>query len=505
MPTLFTRKHTLHGKERRSSLAVFATLSLLVTLCSPHGTAAEQDEWWFDVEVIVFKRNIEFQNIAEKFPLSEPTVVTRPYVDLLIPYIKPDFDFLTSSMPFCRQSEQQQQESQQLKNLQSLNTVTYGKTDSSNTDLRSDNVNPAKVAIERIVEVQSERLVELNPDSGKDDDNMPVIDRLLSVYDKTLVLSPLLLEQPFIDWQLPMQLPCTYQNPNKLLVNPFEPAELENFVASIPVQVNGQEGSNVRQPHLLPQSALLLSSLFEDINRQGELNPILHLGWRQPVLFGKNRAAKFRLFAGNNYADTYSSSGDILATTPKPSTDEIVDKYPVEFDTSVQQTTGTVQDSLFAKIYQALADPSPIVIAKEQEYAPAAASSAKKVNQLWQLDGELKVYLQNVGRTPYLHIDSDLEYRIPIFVENKASVLADSNIGLAPASQTLAIESDAALVADSSGQPNYLQSVKFSQLRRVISKQLHYFDHPLFGMVVHIKRHKWPELEATNNPQNTEN
>jgi hypothetical protein len=29
----------------------------------------------------------------------------------------------------------------------------------------------------------------------------------------------------------------------------------------------------------------------------------------------------------------------------------------------------------------------------------------------------------------------------------------------------------------------------------VISKQVHYFDHPLFGMIVRINRHRWPEPE----------
>jgi hypothetical protein len=44
-----------------------------------------------------------------------------------------------------------------------------------------------------------------------------------------------------------------------------------------------------------------------------------------------------------------------------------------------------------------------------------------------------------------------------------------------------------------SREPNVIQNVKFTQFKRVISKQLHYFDHPLFGMVVHITRYNWPE------------
>ena len=66
-----------------------------------------------------------------------------------------------------------------------------------------------------------------------------------------------------------------------------------------------------------------------------------------------------------------------------------------------------------------------------------------------------------------IHIDSKLFYRQPIPVDANAS--ADT-------------------------QPEYeLVAVPFHQMRRVISKQLHYFDHPLFGMVVKIRRFKTPE------------
>lgn len=492
MPTLFTCKHARKAPKGQPSLAVFATLSLLAVLCSPYSVAKAQDDWWFDVEVIVFKRNIELQHIAEKFPLSEPNTVSQPYVDLLTPYIKPDLDILTASMPFCRQSDQRQQVAEQLKTLQSLKVIAYEKADTQEFVPASDAASQLDQPIAR------------NPDSN--DDERPVFETLLSVYNETLGLSQPIFDAPFIEWQLPAELPCTYQQPDRLLGNPFEPSALESFVARVAVQINGQERSNARYPHLLPQSALLLSSLFKDINRQKGLSPMLHLAWRQPVLFGRDKAAKFRLFAGNNYAKTYSASGDILATTT-PSADEDVDKYPAELEPSGQQTTGFEQDDLFARIYAALAEPSPIVISKDVEDSSPRANSAKKVNELWQLDGEFKVYLQYVGRTPYLHIDSDLDYRIPIFVENKPYVLGDSIVGLAPVNDRLAAESDAVLVGDTPSQPNYLQSVNFNQLRRVISKQLHYFDHPLFGMVVHIKRYKWPEpeTEVANSQQATEN
>ncbi|MFT5312442.1 MAG: hypothetical protein ACI8Z9_000920 [Paraglaciecola sp.] len=513
MPTLFNCKQTRQGRNSQPNVAGLTMLTLLTVLCSPYLTAEEQDDWWFDVEVIVFERNIALQDIAETFPMREPSTVSPPYVDLLTPYIKPDVDFLRASMPFCRQADQQQRDSQQLKIFQSLKIVAYEKADTQ--DAATSNVGSLiDPPVETRFEATAERAVEPSagsfadptvegiPDPDIDNEDIRPIERLLSIYDKTLALSPPMSEIPFIDWQLPSELLCTYQQPDALLRNPFEPPapEPERFVPSVPLQISGQERFNDRHPHLLPQSALLLSALFKDINRQRQLSPLLHLGWRQPVLFGRNKAAKFRLFAGNNYAKTYSASGEHLpvATTARPSGEEILDKYLADPLSPGELITSPAQDGLFTRISAALADPSPIAIANNGKDPALSPNMAKKVNELWQLDGEFKVYLQYVGRTPYLHIDSDLEYRLPLFVKNKPPVSGDSPVGLASENVSLATQDDKARGEG----PNYLQSVKFNQLRRVISKQLHYFDHPLFGMVVQINRYKWPEPEIVTDTLN---
>ena len=87
-----------------------------------------------------------------------------------------------------------------------------------------------------------------------------------------------------------------------------------------------------------------------------------------------------------------------------------------------------------------------------------------------------------------MHIDSNLDFRQPIFDPKKTQPIAYSSN---------ARSEQGAIVANqqqpSSLQPNYLQSAQFNQLRRVISKQVHYFDHPLFGMIVRINRYRWPE------------
>ena len=499
MPIFFTYNHTPKVLKGKSSLTVFTALTLLAALCSPSVAADEPDDWWFDVEVIVFKRNIELQEVAETFPRTEATIVSQPYVDLLTPYITPNLDFLTASMPLCRQSEQARQDSQQLKTLQTLNQVAFEKAEmrkAATTGAGSLIDTPVEatfeptfgLTIKPTAEPIAEPTVEGNPDSSNDEDDIPAIERLLSVYDETLALSPPNVKTPFIDWHLPAAIPCTYQQPDRLLQNPFEAPAPEPFIAKVPVQFNGQERTHPHHPHLLSQSALRLSPLYRDIKRQRELSPILHLAWRQSVLFGRDKAVKFRLFAGNNYANKYSQSGELLPPPPPPKADERLDIYSADLEPSGEPSTSPAQDVLFDKIYAALADPSPIAVTDEVADPDLTAIALKKVKELWQLDGEFKVYLQHVGTTPYLHIDSELDYRIPVVVENKPSVSGDTLVDLAPV--------NADLGGDTARQTSYLQSVKFKQLRRVISTQLHYFDHPLFGMVVQINRYKRPEPES---------
>ena len=74
------------------------------------------------------------------------------------------------------------------------------------------------------------------------------------------------------------------------------------------------------------------------------------------------------------------------------------------------------------RIAAALADDTPINFLKtewltEHQTTKTAPSTLK---ELWRLDGGITVYLRNVGRVPYLHIDSNLDIRQPIYDPNKA-------------------------------------------------------------------------------------
>ncbi|MDP5211665.1 CsiV family protein [Pseudoalteromonas tunicata] len=73
----------------------------------------------------------------------------------------------------------------------------------------------------------------------------------------------------------------------------------------------------------------------------------------------------------------------------------------------------------------------------------------KKEQSTWQLDGTIKLYVQH-----YLFIDAEFNFR------------------------------------DEDGQLLQLNNALFQQFRRVYSGDVHYLDHPKFGMIIQIRRFK---------------
>ena len=88
-----------------------------------------------------------------------------------------------------------------------------------------------------------------------------------------------------------------------------------------------------------------------------------------------------------------------------------------------------------------------------------------KPSQPWTLDGLFRVHLNH-----YLYITADFNL-----------------LNLTPKQQEqkkLAINELSAL-----------KSIRFNQNRRVISGEIHYFDHPYIGMIVQIRKYQRPEPE----------
>lgn len=455
MPQFPTHPYPTNFTAGRFTRLVFPTLLIMsAALCATSQAYAQNNDWWFDVEVVIFKRNIDVNTISEKFAHTAPKFAPHNAMDLLSDYIQPNLDYLNAGLAVCSQGEDPKQAKTPASDLQLENSVFE-----LNKNMALDDT--------LLTSPMAGRLTRVKPD--KIDEELSIANHTASIADTG---------QP-IHWQLPTQLPCIFAQERVLLRGPYDRPIASPMAKRVPREIDGVLWPERLSPYLLPKENAELEGLLSRIAGQRELSPILHLTWRQPVVFGRSKAIPMKLIAGGNYADEFSQSG-----WRKPA--KLSNTHDLAPLTSGQEpnTTGALAPrDLFTEIELALQDTTPINLDKldtpvallvDDEGAISPQTFAPVVEKpLWQLEGDMKVYLQNVGSTPYLHIDSDLDFRVPITREQQGSTGESQN--------------------------DFLQSYNFNQLRRVISTQLHYFDHPLFGMVVQIRRYERPapaELET---------
>jgi len=511
--------------------SIFAALLTVSVFAQP--TYAVDQQWWFDVEVILFERNAEVTNLSEKFKqsiLEEPASNT---LDLLTPYLKPDLSYLRAGLPYCRASNRLKVQTQyeqdfafplpKVKKNESYSPQTDDQSKQTPQNKQVLTVDPDNIAEEnfQFQDATTDKFVKLYEtlSLAQTTDNEDVKSAGIKSTAKSILIRPSI-QVEFIEWQMPSEFLCAYAEQIDAsfasiiwLQDELSSTSTINKIKLIPQIINGNEWQQNRGSFLLSTSTMYMTELYEKIKRQRDITPILHINWRQEVKFGRENAQTFRLFAGENFAEKFDANGlplindtDSLFDTLNKSTDELyIPEQVLEGLTPEQQahlvsingtTSEAVTEDLFARIDAALADDTPINFLKtewltEHQTTKTAPSTLK---ELWRLDGGITIYLRNVGRIPYLHIDSNLDIRQPIYDPNKALSLEGLSTNLSE---------QGAIVVNPFQRPNFLQSVNFNQLRRVISKQVHYFDHPLFGMIVRINRHRWPEPELETDTINS--
>lgn len=525
----------------------FLTINLSLSpsvLAQPADTLAQQ--WWFDVEVILFERNLDAVNISEKFKQSQFEQSTNDYLDLLTPYLTPDLSYLRAGLPYCRASNRQAvkkqyeqgfalplsvvktnesslQQEQQLahRQQQTHQVLTVRPDDLSAVDFENkvsttsilahskDNISLAQTAAPK--DVISSNLRQVN--SG----NLEQQTHTAQAPKISLISPPINVE--FIEWQIPSELLCAYAeqiDPSlaslDLLHNDAPNPQPKNNMMRVPEIINGIEWQQKRSAFLLPTSNMQMSDLYQKIKKQRDITPLLHINWRQEVKFGRDNGQAFRLFAGDNFVAEFDANGLPLIGDPNNLFDSLnqpADEFYMPKEELAQLTpqqqqsllagingagSEAVTENLFARITNALADNTPFSIdqinqTEHKTIQHIDNNVAAIPKDLWKLDGTINVYLRNVGRVPYLHIDSNLDFRLPVINQIKEQQPGDLSTNSAN-QQTIMQD----VIVDQIQAPNFLQRANFNQLRRVISRQVHYFDHPLFGMVVSINRYRWPEV-----------
>ncbi|MCV2885193.1 peptidoglycan binding protein CsiV [Aestuariibacter sp. AA17] len=413
-------------------------------------------DWWFEIEVIMFKRDITPELVNEQFTPNYQRYSAD--FDLIGQFLNPDITTLIEGIPVCYADEP---------------AFSFISDFSFHHDIAARHVTLDALWSNKAWQSSDTPMTDLDlyllgiVDAVKMASNAS--HNQVHVNNKHNALAP----QPIKSVVLPNSLYCKFDNevfawPNQ------KPNAVSSFASSVPKIVDGIAKPFSGAPYLIPAKALKLKRLARDINRQRNVSELLHLGWRQHVPFGQSKAPALRLIAGENFAKRFDSTGQFIS---------LDNEQLIEDDNQPTAISSDLFDTLNAQLDNNQDIDHNTILAMLNQVEKPDDERGVQLNELWQLDGFIKVFLRRIRNVPYLHIDSEMAYRVPVISDDNLNKINNS---------------------DTPVEPDLLKSYEFKQLRRVISKQIHYFDHPLFGMVVQIRRHTPPQPEDQLTSNNVE-
>ncbi|WP_420935777.1 CsiV family protein [Alteromonas sp. A081] len=566
---------------RRCTLAALLTACIGVPLMA---NAADSDDWWFDIEVIAFKRNKALTELEEQFNLAESFAVPQSEADVISAVIMPDIRFIKQNLATCDINGLPKKKPlptwpENLSLLVPAHDTDF--TALSNSDLLNE---PSEIndlhSIESAESLESTGSAfnedafdkdTLNESAKVDDstalENSSKIseddksgDVESTIYEDTDFETTYLKGNDFeenrersesngnasapsletiisywidVNWtdffgahseptvSTPQFTYCETEKP-WLSVNQlpngivWERNSVDNSMPApeqLPVVIEGNDWPLASKSHLLSSDMQELTAISRQIRANRELERLLHVAWRQPVKFGKNKAFNVRLFGGTNFASRFNNDGEHIQDKRAAVTDTVNTAQEATANVlNEDEQTAIVSDAFFTSLEQRLSQPEPVSLKMLQRVGTENDLSNETTNDnsafrepIWEIDGRIKVFLKYINRVPYLHIDSELFYRHQVptqyFSSEDVSVaLASTGSGesLDEVGETSAIENGLSQT-DVKTVEYQLVSIPLAEQRRVISKQLHYFDHPLYGFIVQIRRYERP-LQAA--PQN---
>jgi len=495
------------------SVRFFSSLyiSLLCACASSSVTATQTDkpERWFEIEVILFKQLSDKKLLKEQFPdnISSTNLPQyKKHIDILTPYLQPKLSGIKQFIPLCGEKDAQQVF---LESLQKVDTpfpdiikkiehvdsftmpefstekhITLQQEHKTTNITRStpeldSNSKLSNVTTEKAELKASQHLLDNNKGSGVEQSKF-VFD-----FQEEALASPLFSTQNI----------CIITR--KDIEQLFTDGQLTNFqldafdVEALPTKLNASGAHISNTPYLIANESLQLAGIKQRLQWSKEFKPLLHFGWRQ-VGVTRDKATPIKLFAGKHLNSQYqqalndyqSALNDaILAEQLTFQHLNNVEQHEVDSATvqieqkkqsnnnyaeiKQQQLTQLFNDlkniesadinSLIGDIeLQTFDELTTINEASVNEYKQLnVGSPPKEPLQPWFLDGFFKVHLDH-----YLYITADFN------VLGQSLVKSTNN------------DSDKVDV----------RVINFSQNKRVITGEIHYFDHPYIGMIVQIRR-----------------
>lgn len=223
-----------------------------------------------------------------------------------------------------------------------------------------------------------------------------------------------------------------------------------------------------------------LVTAYQKIRTRRNVKILHYSSWLQP--FPPNSPTQhFRLIGGKDYGDEFSLVGlPISSAEPQTVIGETTEQAPLI--TAKTDDKDAYANSEMNSDQEKELEPSPLTTVLEQP-------EIQSISHLWELDGWLTLY-----RKRYLHVELNLQLREPAEreVDIIHDMMPDTEDPLADTTRGLNWQFQWDELTTSEDQPKTTEKVTFlrgytiQQQRRLRSKELHYFDHPLAGVLILI-------------------
>lgn len=520
----------------------------IVLICSLFFSfsAMSASKWlgdWFEVEVILLSQLDDKSKLKEIFPDQALLLSRKKSLDLLSDYLHPDITLLKQQLPYCHEDIKQQTlleqatvwpEFHKIYSLEQLEILL-------NEELALKALEKQNLYVEGFfedeVEVEVDQVAQQTPPINNEEDD-DFFDRIQTKQEKQLTSNERQTTDNFIQDEIDNnQLNAEIQlieeaSPEYLSITPeqetlvkqaeqaFHPIQFnysttmlpadgeklctisrENYKAlsvdynrfsyhgfsvdKMPIRINATEDVFSQHPYLISSDGLKLKDIVKKLRLSKNFRPLLHLGWRQPV-FESADSTPIRLYAGDNlqhhFKNAFAQFQDEqhiaqqqeLALKAAINNGSFDNKQNIEENTPAQ-LLALQKKQRIKQILTSINNNTDVdaVLNELNQHQPTSITSMNDELTLsppiapiqpWFIEGLLDVYL--IGN--YLNVSADFNML---------------NLTLAE-QESLKLKPDAEVV---------VKAINLKQNRRMISNEVHYFDHPYMGIIIQIRRHKRPE------------
>ncbi|WP_114325952.1 CsiV family protein [Candidatus Colwellia aromaticivorans] len=469
-------------------------------------TQTEAPERWFEVEVILFKQISDKKVLKEQFPdrvSSTNLPQYKKYFDLLTPYLQPNLTRIKQFTPRCDENEVQHTFIDSLpriktpfpdaiKAIEHIDSFKMSEFTTENkavdqqgaqkTDITANDAELETVIIKNDAQKTPESILENN------DDSLTIAQhRELAFNLQKELASPLFSTQNI----------CVISR--KDIENLFTDEQLANFqlnafdIETLPVQLNASGVHISDNPYLIANESLLLADIKQRLQWSKEFKPLLHLGWRQ-IGVTRDKAIPIKLFAGKHLDYQYqqaSNEHQSALDAAKQAEQLILQQLAFQQSGNVEQQEidgstaqieqnknnyAEIKQQQLMQVFNELETIDSVNInnligdLERQEFEELIAINESNIDenkpftiskppveplQPWFLDGVFKVHLDH-----YLYITADFN-------------ILDQSLDKSTSNTT---------------NKTRVKLINFSQNKRAITGEIHYFDHPYIGMIVQIRR-----------------